>query len=456
MEDVETVLAQQKTYFNSGKTRNVSFRRLQLEILRHAIEQYEDRILEALRGDLGKSAYEGYLTEVGIVLEEIRHTRRHLARWARPRRVRTPYYHFPAVSKIHPEPYGSVLVISPWNYPFQLAIAPMAGAISAGNCAVIKPSEFAPRTAEVIADMIAGYFDPGFVTVVTGDVEASKALLDQPFDYIFFTGSTEVGRQVMSAAARRPTPVTLELGGKSPTIVTADADIDSAARKIASGKFINAGQTCIAPDYVVAHRSVKDALVDRIGAHVEIFFGENPRESTDYPRIVNSRHFDRLSGLMEGAEIAWGGRTDRDSLYIAPTLADNVSWDHPLMRDEIFGPILPVLTYDRLTEVIEQIRSRPKPLALYLFARNGGDEKRVVNELSYGGGCINDTLIHLATPYLPFGGVGASGMGRYHGKASFDTFSHEKSILKNLSPIDNPFRFPPYMKTLRLVKKFIG
>lgn len=456
MAEMGKILDGQRAFFAKGKTRTVTFRRLQLELLRHAVEQYEVRILEALGKDLGKTAYEGYLTEVGLVYEEIRFTLKNMAHWARPRKVKTPFYHFPAVSMIHPEPYGSVLIISPWNYPFDLAVAPLVTALAAGNCAVIKPSEFSPHTSEVTAEMISHYFDPELVTVVTGDAETSKSLLELPFDYIFFTGSTAVGQQVMAAAARHLTPVTLELGGKTPAIVTADADIDSAARKIASGKFINAGQTCIAPDYVLAHESVKEGLLDRIGWHINAFFGDDPRENPDYPRIVNTRHFDRLSGLLNGAGIVRGGRTDRDNLYFDPTIADNVSWDHPLMKNEIFGPILPVLAFDQLSAAIEKIRTKPKPLALYLFTRNRNDEKRVMTELSFGGGCINDTLIHYATPYLPFGGVGASGMGRYHGKAGFDTFSHEKSILKNFSPIDNPFRFPPYMKSLRLIKKFIG
>ncbi len=453
--NIGNLVNDQRKFFSKGYTKNISFRRRQLGILRHAIEQNETRILDALARDLGKTHYEGYLTEVGIVLDEIRHNLKHVARWARPKRVKTPIYHFPAVSTVHPEPYGMALILSPWNYPFQLAVTPLIGAIAAGNCAIIKPSEFASHTSEVLADLFAHYFDPAHVAVVTGDVSVSKALLSQKFDCIFFTGSTGVGRQVMAAAAEHLTPVTLELGGKSPTIVAADAGLDSAAKKIAGGKFLNAGQTCIAPDYLLAHHSIKDELINKIKHHLVSFFGDNPQDSLDYPRIINDRHFDRISGLMEGADIVWGGQTDRAVLYISPTLVDNVAWDHPLMQEEIFGPILPVIGYDDLNDAIEKVKSRAKPLALYLFTKNEQVQKRVLRELSFGGGCINDTLLHFATPYLPFGGVGPSGMGSYHGRAGFDTFSHRKSILKNVSPIDNPFRFPPYMKTLNLIKKIL-
>lgn len=452
---INDLLGRQQHFFQKGGTRTTSFRRRQLELLLHGIEQYEDRILTALYNDLGKRPYEGYLTEVGIVRDEIRHAVKRIGKWVRPRRVKTPYYHFPAVSTIYPEPYGSALIISPWNYPFQLAISPLIGAVAAGNTAVVKPSEYAPHTAEVIAEIIGHYFDPECIAVVTGDVETSKTLLEQPFDYIFFTGSTQVGRHVMAAAAKHLTPVTLELGGKSPCIVCADADIDSAAKKIASGKFINAGQTCIAPDYVMVDQSVKDELLKAIKDHIVAFYGTNPQKSPDYPRIINESHFNRLTGLLADTDVAFGGKSDRQSLYIAPTLLDNVDWDHPAMAEEIFGPILPVLAYEQLSQAVEQIRARSKPLALYVFTRDRGTETRVINDLSFGGGCVNDTLIHIATPYLPFGGIGASGMGRYHGKASFDTFTHEKSVMKNVSPIDNPFRFPPYKKSLNLLKKVL-
>ncbi len=452
---INEVVDRQRAFFERGQTKKIAFRRHQLEMLLHAVDQYEDRILTALYNDLGKRPYEGYLTEVGIVRDEIRHVVKRIGKWARPRRVKTPYYHFPAVSTIYPEPYGSALIISPWNYPFQLAISPLAGAIAAGNCAVVKPSEFAPHTAEAIDEIIGHYFDPRFIAVVTGDVETSKALLDEPFDYIFFTGSTQVGRHVMAAAAKHLTPVTLELGGKSPCIVAADADIDSAAKKIASGKFINAGQTCIAPDYVMAHQSVKDRLLKALKDQIVEFYGTNPQKSPDYPRIINEQHFNRLTGLLSHTDIAFGGRSDRQDLYIAPTLLETVDWDHAVMAEEIFGPILPVLAYEQLPQAIEQIRARSKPLALYVFTRDSGTQNRVIQDLSFGGGCVNDTLIHIATPYLPFGGVGASGMGRYHGKASFDTFTHEKSVMKNISPIENPFRFPPYKKSLKLLKKVL-
>ncbi|MFP3981492.1 MAG: aldehyde dehydrogenase [Desulfobacterales bacterium] len=455
MTDIESIIADQRSFFASGRTRNISFRQQQLRILRNAIAQNEKRILSALHADLKKSEYEGYLTEVGIIYDEIRHIVKHTPKWARPRRVRTPIYHFPAKSMIYPEPYGVVLVISPWNYPFQLAVSPLIGAISAGNCAVIKPSEYSPHTSELLCEIIAAHFRADYITAVTGDAETSRALLEEKLDYIFFTGSPEIGRRVMESAARHLTPVTLELGGKSPCIVAEDADLDSAAKRIVSGKFINAGQTCIAPDYVLAHHSIKEALIKRMDEVISEFYGKNPQDSPDYPRIINKRHFDRLAGLLKGADIAVGGQTDRDGLYFAPTIVNAEFRDQPLMEEEIFGPILPVLSYDTAERAIDAIGSLPRPLALYLFTRKKNLANRILNEVSFGGGCINDTLIHIATPYLPFGGIGQSGMGRYHGKASFDTFCHEKSILKNLSPFENPFRLPPYGNMLKWLKKVL-
>lgn len=455
MTDIESIIANQRSFFASGRTRSISFRQQQLRILRNAIAQNEKRILSALHADLKKSEYEGYLTEVGIIYDEIRYITKHTPRWARPRRVKTPIYHFPAKSMIYPEPYGVVLIISPWNYPFQLALSPLIGAISAGNCAVIKPSEYSPHTSELLCEIIAAHFRADYITVVTGEAETSRALLKQKLDYIFFTGSPEIGRRVMESAAGHLTPVTLELGGKSPCIVAEDADLDSAAKRIVSGKFINAGQTCIAPDYLLAHHSIRDALTRRMGEVISDFYGRNPQDSPDYPRIINKRHFDRLAGLLEETDIAVGGQTDRDELYFAPTIVNAEFRDHPLMEEEIFGPILPVLSYDTADYAIDSIRSLPRPLALYLFTRNKHLQKRILNEISFGGGCINDTLIHIATPYLPFGGIGQSGMGNYHGKASFDTFCHEKSILKNLSPFENPFRLPPYKNMLKWLKKVL-
>lgn len=452
MDTINQIVDRQRSFFNSGRSRNVSFRIKALKVLQQVVRQKEGLILEALRADLGKARFEGYLTEVGIVRDELRHMIAKTRKWARPRRVRTPIYHIPAISRVYPEPYGVTLIISPWNYPFQLAMAPAIASIAAGNCVIIKPSEFSENTSRLIAEICEDNFDPGHIAAVTGDVNVARELLSEPFDYIFFTGSTNVGKSVMKAAAEHLTPVTLELGGKSPCIVSGDADIAAAAKKIASGKFINAGQTCIAPDYVLVHRSVRERLVSEIIDIIGRFYGPDPKQSPDYPRIISRKHFDRLSALMNDTTILSGGQTDSEDRYIAPTLVEAPPGDHPLMTEEIFGPILPVLEYDAFGAVIDAVRSRPRPLALYLFTKNPVEEQRALNELSFGGGCINDTLIHFATPYLPFGGVGYSGMGQYHGKAGFNTFSHEKGIMKARSFFDNPFRYPPYMKSLKMIK----
>ena len=452
MTDFNTMLENQRRFFRSGRTKDISFRIKQLNILKHAIVENEEKIEQALYEDLRKAPYEAYLTEIGIVLDEIRHMAKKVRKWARPKRVSTPIYHFPAGSYIYPEPYGLALIISPWNYPFQLAVAPLIAAMAAGNCAVIKPSELSPHTSQVLFELIENYFDPGYISVVTGDADASKALLAEKFDYIFFTGSPGVGKIIMKAAANHLTPVTLELGGKSPCIVDADANVNLAAKRIVSGKFINAGQTCIAPDYLFVHQSVKEPLVDQMITYIEKFFGARSMENKNYPKIINQHHFERLTALTKDATIMCGGDSDPDQQVIAPTLLSNVGWSHPSMQAEIFGPILPVLEYDNLSEAIEKINDRPKPLALYLFSTNQNSIDRVLKETSFGGGCVNDTLIHFATPYLPFGGVGTSGMGSYHGKFGFDTFSHRKSVMKNTVRFDFPFRYPTFYKHIKLLK----
>jgi len=393
------------------------------------------------------------MAEIGFLYTEIRHAVRHLRRWMQPRRVPTPLAIQPAVSWIQPEPYGQVLIIGPWNYPVQLLLAPLVGAIAAGNCAVLKPSELAPRTSEVVAGLIARTFPPEFVTVVTGGVEVAQELLSRRWDYIFFTGSTAVGRMVARAAAERLTPYTLELGGKSPCIVTADADLDLAARRIVWGKFFNAGQTCVAPDYLLVERPVMQSLLERLKGCIQRFFGPDPAASPDYARIVNQRHFDRLAGYLRNGQVAAGGQTDRDRLYIAPTLLVDVDWNAPVMQEEIFGPILPVLPFDDLEEVIGRLRQRPRPLALYLFTRSATVRDRVFGSLSFGGGCVNDTLVHLSNPHLPFGGVGESGTGAYHGRFSFETFSHRKAVLQSLPLGDPMVRYQPYGRKLWLIRK---
>ncbi len=455
MTDISHIVKAQQAFFAAGQTRPVAFRKKQLRMLYHAVEQQEARILEALHADLNKCEYEAYLTEVGIAREEIRFALRHVGRWSRSRRVRTPFYHFPGASRIYPEPYGVALIIAPWNYPFQLTVAPLVAAIAAGNCAVLKPSEFSIATSQVLADLVAQYFDPGYITVVQGDVSVSQALLAEAFDTIFFTGSPGVGRIVMEAAARHLTPVTLELGGKSPCIVENDANLKLAAKRIVSGKFINAGQTCIAPDYLLVHRSVKEPLIEYMTETIRQFYSSNPIDHPDYPKVINQRHYDRLIGLMENATLLYGGAGDSKQRKIAPTIIGDVDWSHPVMKEEIFGPVLPVLVYDDLSEVIETVNSQPKPLALYLFTGSETTADRVLAAVSFGGGCVNDTLIHIATPYMPFGGVGTSGMGAYHGKFGFDAFTHYKSILHNTDKMDFPFRYPPFYNHLGLIKKVL-
>ena len=455
MDDIKTILAGQKNFFDSGQTRDVGFRAAQLDCLYSAIRDHQKDILNALRQDLAKSAYEGYLTEVGTVLDEIRYVRKHLAKWAKPKRVRTHLFQFPGASFIYPEPYGVALIVSPWNYPFLLLIGPLIGSAAAGNCSVVKPSELAPATARMISEIIGSNFDRNFIAVVEGDAQAGSALLDECFDYIFFTGGAGIGKIVMAAAARNLTPVTLELGGKSPCIVDRDVNLSLTARRIASGKFINAGQTCIAPDYLLVHRGIKAELIDCMKTCISGFYGHDPRQSPDYPRIINEKHFLRLEKLLQHGNIVAGGQTDRRNLYIAPTILDEVAWDDPIMQEEIFGPILPVIAFDDLAQVIPRIKSLPEPLALYLFSNNRQHREKIVKDIPFGGGCINDTLLHFTNPHLPFGGIGSSGIGSYHGKRSFDTFSHQKSILRRYFRFEAPLRYPPYGNKLRILRKIM-
>jgi len=455
MTAIQNILADQRQFFNSARTKDLDFRLENISRLKKAIIQNEAAILEALRNDLYKPAYEGYLTEIGLVLTEIRFVSRHLRSWVKPRKVRTPYFLWFGSSAIHPEPYGISLIISPWNYPLHLTMLPLIGSIAAGNCTIIKPSEYAPHTAAIISEIIERHFDSHYVAVIEGDAQTSKDLLKNRFDYIFFTGSQTVGKIVMSAAAKNLTPVTLELGGKNPCIVDQDVNIDLAARRIASGKFINGGQTCTAPDYLLVHQSNKQKLLDKIKVYLRKFYGEDPHKSPDYVRIINKLQFDRLAALLDKGDKVVGGQTDPDDLYIAPTLLQNVSWNDPVMQDEIFGPILPVLVFKDLSEVVSTINSRPRPLALYFFSNQRNNHQRIIEEISFGGGCINDTLAHLINPHLPFGGAGSSGMGGYHGKASFDTFSHQKSIFRRWFNFDLPLRFPPYKNKLSILKHIL-
>lgn len=450
-------LAAQRSYFASGQTRPLAFRLGQLQALQQAIQRYEARILEALKQDLGKPAFEAYAAEVGFVLDDIRFTLKHLPEWMAMEEVKTPLVHQPGSSHLIYEPYGLCLIMAPWNYPFQLLIAPLIGALAAGNCAVLKPSELAPATSALMAELIQQTFDPHYVSLYEGALEMNQALLNERFDHIFFTGSTRVGKIVMKQAAEHLTPVVLELGGKSPCIVDRGVPLDITARRIVWGKFMNAGQTCVAPDYVLVPPELKVDLIQAMEQAIKDFYGLEPRLSPDYARIVNAAHFERLTALMPSEQVIVGGQTDAAQRYIAPTLLSPVSWEDPIMQDEIFGPLLPVLTYRSLQEAVDQVRQRPRPLALYLFSENRAHHELVMGGLSFGGGCINDTIVHLATPYLPFGGIGGSGMGAYHGRYSFETFSHRKALMKRPLKMDLPLRYPPYSgwkeKVLRQVMK---
>jgi len=433
-------------------TGDLSFRAAQLRSLKRGIDKFEPALFRAMAQDLGKSEYESYASEIGFVQHEISYHLKHLKKWARPQRITTDLVNFWSQSRVVREPHGVVLIIAPWNYPFHLLMAPLAGAISAGNCVVLKPAEYSSLTAGVLADLVADTFSPEYVTLFTGGRDMNSALLDERFDHIFFTGSPALGRVVMEKAAQHLTPVTLELGGKSPCIVAPDADLNVAARRIAFGKFINAGQTCIAPDYLFAHLSIKNALVEKIRLAIERFYGPDPRQSPDFGRIINPQHFSRIAGYMDRGEILMGGTTDSTERYIAPTLLGMVSAEAPVMQEEIFGPILPVLEYEEIDSVISFINEREKPLALYLFTGSRNTEKQVLSRTSSGGACVNDTVMQITNPRLPFGGVGSSGMGAYHGRHSFEAFSHRKSVLNKSTRIDIPLRYPPYRGKMGLAR----
>ena len=429
MTSISDRIAALRASFDSRKTRPEKWRRDQLYRLMTMIEENESTINEALQADLGKSGFEARMTETGTVLSEIEHTLSKLKGWMKPKKVSTPLSNQPGHSRVVYEPLGVALIISPWNYPVNLTLMPLIGAIAAGNCAAIKPSEVSANTSKLLASLIPAYLDTEAFDVFEGGADVSTELLEQRFDHIFFTGSEGIGRIVMTAAAKHLTPVTLELGGKSPCIIAADSDLALAARRVAWGKFLNAGQTCIAPDYVMVDETVAQKFVAEMKGAIEAFFGKDPKTSPDYPRIISHRHFDRVKGLITGGTAATGGESDRESRYIAPTLLTDVHRDADVMREEIFGPVLPVMTYDVLDEAISFITSRPKPLALYVFSGSSEIQNEVIERTSSGGACINDVVMHLAVPELPFGGVGTSGMGAYHGRTSFDTFSHARAVL---------------------------
>lgn len=439
--------------FQTGATRALEFRRRQLEMLSNALKKHEPALLDALQSDLRKSPYQAYATELGLVHAELQCALRRLGRWAAPKRHGTPWFVAPARGWVQSEPYGVALIIGPWNYPLAVALTPLVSAIAAGNCAVLKPSELAPATARAVGNIVHETFDDEYISVVTGGADVAELLLAERFDKIFFTGSTRIGRVVMAAAARHLTPVTLELGGKCPAIVCKDAAIEQAARRIAWGKFMNAGQTCVAPDFVLVERGVRQHFLEALKKAVRDFYGDDARNSSDYGRIVNARHFERLRGYLTDGKQVFGGEIDGADLYIAPTILTDVPWDAPVMQDEIFGPVLPVLEFSQLDEALAMLRSRPTPLALYVFTRTRETEQRVLTETRSGGACVNDVVMHIVGLQLPFGGLGESGMGAYHGRAGFDAFSHKRSVLRRFAWFDAPVRYPPQRLSLGRLKQ---
>ena len=416
----------------------------------------ESAIMEALYKDLGKSDFEAYGTEVGFTLAELDHTLKHIRKWMKPKKVGTSVFHAIGSSHIYNDPYGVVYIVGPWNYPFQLTLAPLIGAIAAGNCSVIKPSEIAEHTGKLIEKLLNEHFEEGYIKTIFGGIEESKALLEQKFDYIFFTGGTGIGKIFYQAAARNLTPVTLELGGKSPCIVDKKIHLEYSSKRIVWGKFTNAGQTCVAPDYLLVHSSIKDKLLESMKKHIVDFYGEDAKASPDYGRIISDRHYNRLKGFLEKGNVVIGGQTDDASRYIAPTIIDGVSLDDAVMEEEIFGPILPVIEYSDISEVLDIVNNRyGKPLALYIFTSDNSFADELLTKTSSGGGCVNDTLMHLGNPNLPFGGVGDSGIGAYHGEYSFTTFSHQKSIHKKSTIMDMAIRYAPYKNNLPILKKLM-
>jgi aldehyde dehydrogenase (NAD+) len=451
--DFAAIVHHQRAFFQSGATRSLEFRRTQLHQLEEGLVAHEAALLSALHTDLRKSPQEAYATEIGLVLSEIRHALRHLPVWMKSRRRGAPLLAWPARGFIRPEPYGVTLIIGPWNYPLQLLLAPLVGAVAAGNCVVLKPSEFAPSTAAALAQLVNATFPEEYIAVIQGERDTAEGLLREKFDTIFFTGSTSVGRAVMAAAARHLTPVTLELGGKCPCLVCADAPLEVTARRIVWGKFMNAGQTCVAPDFVLVDRRNRVSLVEAMKRALHDFYGDDPRQSPDYGRIVNRKHWDRLTACLGGGQVAHGGQHDAAGLYLAPTILTGVPANAPVMQEEIFGPILPVLEFAALDDALGLLRERPTPLALYLFTRDRATQERVLAGTRSGGVCLNDTVTHMIGKHLPFGGLGESGLGAYHGRASFDCFTHRRSVLRRSFAFDSKLRYPPPRLSLAGLKR---
>ena len=456
-QEIAFILEEQRKFFLSGETLPIKFRKQMLKKLYASVVFHKEEILSALTSDLGKSDFEGFMCEVGLSLTEISYMIKNVKKFAKEKTVVTPLAQFASRSYKKPCPYGNTLIMSPWNYPFLLSIEPLANAIAAGNTAILKPSAYSPATSKIIEKILSECFEKKFVAVVTGGRQENAALLEQKFDFVFFTGSQAVGKEVLRHTAENLTPAILELGGKSPCIIDSSAKIRLAAKRVVFGKYLNCGQTCVAPDYILCHKDIKDEFVKEVKIQIEKQYGKNPLENSDYGKIINQKHFERVSSLINTEKVVHGGKTNPQTQQIEPTVLDNVTWDDAVMQEEIFGPIMPILTYENLDQVIADLQKKQKPLALYFFSQNKKNIKAVTEKVSYGGGCINDTIIHLATSEMGFGGVGESGMGSYHGKTGFDAFSHTKSIVDKKTWMDLPMRYQPYDRKIngKLLKMFL-
>lgn len=454
MKRYKEVVEKQKEFFKTGKPIDINYRKKALIKLRDVVDKYEEKILYALKLDLGKSEFEGYETELGIVKSELKNTIKNLEKWSKPKKVRASIMNPFSDNRIYNQPYGVCLILSPWNYPFQLALMPLIGSIAAGNTSILKLSEISSFTSGIVREIIGEIFDEEYIAVFSGEADEAINLIESDIDFIFYTGNPKIGASVAESAGRRLIPCVLELGGKSPCIIDRKADLDNAAKKIVWGKFMNAGQTCVAPDYIIADRLVFLELRDKLVHYIKEFYGENPIESDDYPKIINKKNFDRILNLIEGKRLIFGGKYDDDSLKIEPTILEVSSMDEKIMQEEIFGPIIPIIIYKNKSEIFEIIDKNKNPLALYLFTDDNSFEKEIIEKVSFGGGCVNDTIIHCTSEGLPFGGIGRSGLGNYHGKASFDAFSHKKSVVKSKKFADISMKYPPFNeKKLELIKK---
>ena len=456
-QEIAFILEEQRKFFLSGETLPIKFRKQMLKKLYASVVFHKEEILSALTSDLGKSDFEGFMCEVGLSLTEISYMIKNVKKFAKEKTVVTPLAQFASRSYKKPCPYGNTLIMSPWNYPFLLSIEPLANAIAAGNTAILKPSAYSPATSKIIEKILSECFEKKFVAVVTGGRQENAALLEQKFDFVFFTGRQAVGKEVLRHTAENLTPAILELGGKSPCIIDSSAKIKLAAKRVVFGKYLNCGQTCVAPDYILCHKDIKDEFVKEVKIQIEKQYGKKPLENSDYGKIINQKHFERVSSLINAEKVVHGGKTNPETLQIEPTVLDNVTWDDAVMQEEIFGPIMPILTYENLDQVIADLQKKQKPLALYFFSQNKKNIKAITEKISYGGGCINDTIIHLATSEMGFGGVGESGMGSYHGKTGFDAFSHTKSIVDKKTWMDLPMRYQPYDRKIngKLLKMFL-